>query len=261
VANGSFIEYDAQTDRGNSGGPLFDIDTGLVYGLVTWVSTGTTGALQNNLAIAMLQTLAFLSHANVAPRLGAAGIRRSSMEAKLINNTWSRATKAPTPSPTPAFDQTSCQNGIADLRSAYEDWRTAYNRYLKAADDTGAAMPSYAASGLAYAAAAIYAAYELKAINSVIDAEEPKLTSAETIVESSRAFNTARITSDIVSSVHQLDAYSLLWTESRYRALIALESGNAPGPIDLSARERARNLLAQIDADLTQMRLSNLCTS
>jgi S1-C subfamily serine protease len=52
VSGGDLLEYDAQTDHGNSGGPLFDVQTGDVYGVVTMVNTGVTGALQNNFAIA-----------------------------------------------------------------------------------------------------------------------------------------------------------------------------------------------------------------
>jgi S1-C subfamily serine protease len=68
TSSGSWIEYDAQTDRGNSGSPLFDMQTGVVYGMVTIVSTGTTGALQNNLAIPISSISTFLdnAHANVA---------------------------------------------------------------------------------------------------------------------------------------------------------------------------------------------------
>jgi S1-C subfamily serine protease len=65
--NGVLLEYDAQTDHGNSGSPLFDAQTGVVYGLVTWADTGVTGALQNNLAIPTLALRDFLTnaHANV----------------------------------------------------------------------------------------------------------------------------------------------------------------------------------------------------
>jgi len=64
IANGGLIEYDAQTDHGNSGSPLFDVETGQVYGLVTAVSTGTTGALQNNIAIGSVALEAFLQNAH-----------------------------------------------------------------------------------------------------------------------------------------------------------------------------------------------------
>jgi S1-C subfamily serine protease len=68
AAGGGLLQYDAQTDYGNSGSPLFDARTGEVYGVVTWASTGQTGALQNNLAISIGALAPFLdnSHANVA---------------------------------------------------------------------------------------------------------------------------------------------------------------------------------------------------
>ena len=63
-ANGAYIEYDAQTDHGNSGSPLFDSRTGVVLGLVTLVNTGTTGALQNNLSISIESLASFLSNSH-----------------------------------------------------------------------------------------------------------------------------------------------------------------------------------------------------
>ena len=60
AADGSLIEYDAQTDHGNSGSPLFDAQNGTVYGLVTWVNTGITHALQNNFAISTASLRGFL---------------------------------------------------------------------------------------------------------------------------------------------------------------------------------------------------------
>jgi hypothetical protein len=58
------LEYDAQTDHGNSGSPLFDVNTGTVYGLVTAVNTGETGALQNNFAIGTWALAPFLQNAH-----------------------------------------------------------------------------------------------------------------------------------------------------------------------------------------------------
>ena len=62
--DGTTIEYDAMTDHGNSGSPLVDAATGVVYGLVQLVNTGTTGALQNNLAIGAPTLSAFLQNAH-----------------------------------------------------------------------------------------------------------------------------------------------------------------------------------------------------
>jgi hypothetical protein len=77
AGDGSFIEYDAQTDHGNSGSPLFDMQTGVVYGMVTAVNTGTTGALQNNIALSLpaLQTFLDNAKANVSFTSGSTGTR------------------------------------------------------------------------------------------------------------------------------------------------------------------------------------------
>ena len=75
VADGAYLEYDAQTDHGNSGSPLFDVETGQVYGLVTAVNTGTTGALQNNIAIGSVSLEAFLQNAHRDIVVGLAAIQ------------------------------------------------------------------------------------------------------------------------------------------------------------------------------------------
>ena len=66
VASSALLEYDAATDHGNSGGPLFDAATGTVYGIVTWLNTGESGAVQNNFAIPMVAVVPFLRNAHLA---------------------------------------------------------------------------------------------------------------------------------------------------------------------------------------------------
>lgn len=63
IGDGALLQYDAQTDLGNSGSPLFDIESGEVYGLVRGVNTGATGALQNNIAIGSAALQSFLQNA------------------------------------------------------------------------------------------------------------------------------------------------------------------------------------------------------
>jgi len=47
-----YIEYDALTDNGNSGGPLFDANTGVVYGIVDLVKFSRSEVnVKNNMAI------------------------------------------------------------------------------------------------------------------------------------------------------------------------------------------------------------------
>jgi hypothetical protein len=56
-----YIQFDALTDHGNSGGPLFGRRTGMVYGVVTLiVQSDTAKAVQNNLALA--NQLSFLDY-------------------------------------------------------------------------------------------------------------------------------------------------------------------------------------------------------
>jgi hypothetical protein len=54
AGNGFYVEYDAQTDHGNSGGPLYDVQTGEVYAVVTYgIASNSSQAVQNNLAISI----------------------------------------------------------------------------------------------------------------------------------------------------------------------------------------------------------------
>jgi serine protease Do len=60
--DGTFLEYDAQSEHGNSGGPVFDPQTGIVYGVVRL----KIGADQTNLAIPVSRVTGFLANAGVA---------------------------------------------------------------------------------------------------------------------------------------------------------------------------------------------------
>jgi hypothetical protein len=65
-ANGFYVEYDAQADHGNSGGPLFDAGTGLVYGIVTLgIASPASSAVQTNLAISILRVSSFIANAKL----------------------------------------------------------------------------------------------------------------------------------------------------------------------------------------------------
>jgi hypothetical protein len=99
LAGGGVIEYDAQTDLGNSGSPLFDMQTGVVYGLVMGVNTGATGALQNNLAIAIGALKSFLDNSPAIVAYGdqgpagqsispAPGSMAAGIDARCGHGTW-----------------------------------------------------------------------------------------------------------------------------------------------------------------------------
>jgi len=61
-ANGFLVEFDAQVEHGNSGGPIFDPDTGAVYGIVTL----KLGNDQTNFGVTIGQLFPFISNANIA---------------------------------------------------------------------------------------------------------------------------------------------------------------------------------------------------
>ena len=64
---GTELEHDAVSDHGNSGGPLFDQESGVVYGINTAaVQSHTSTNVVNLLAVAITATFPFLGNAKVA---------------------------------------------------------------------------------------------------------------------------------------------------------------------------------------------------
>ena len=64
---GLYLEHDALTDHGNSGGPLFDQNTAVVYGVNTFfIRSRTDAAINNDFAIAIPAALGLLGNAHVA---------------------------------------------------------------------------------------------------------------------------------------------------------------------------------------------------
>lgn len=68
--NGSYIQHDALTDHGNSGGPLFDRSTGVVYGINTFgIDAKSDMHVVNYFAISTASILSVLDNAKVAYQL------------------------------------------------------------------------------------------------------------------------------------------------------------------------------------------------
>jgi S1-C subfamily serine protease len=65
VPDGSMIEFDATTDHGNSGGPLFDPATGVVYGVVTFIASGESQAVQGSFATSMQVLWPFIRQSKI----------------------------------------------------------------------------------------------------------------------------------------------------------------------------------------------------
>ncbi len=62
----AYIEYDAQTDKGNSGGPIVDNSTGKVYGIVTYIFPGASRVIQNNFGVSVSDFPDLLASINLA---------------------------------------------------------------------------------------------------------------------------------------------------------------------------------------------------
>lgn len=69
--DGAFLEYDAQTDQGNSGGPIVDSTTGKVYGMVTYVFAGASPVIQNNVGVSISDFPELLTSIRLAGPAGA----------------------------------------------------------------------------------------------------------------------------------------------------------------------------------------------
>lgn len=64
---GATLEHDALTDHGNSGGPLFDRDTGVVYGINSALyRSQTSSGIVNFTAVAIPYVMPFLDNARIA---------------------------------------------------------------------------------------------------------------------------------------------------------------------------------------------------
>ncbi len=247
-AGGFYLQFDAQTEPGNSGGPVFDPGTGDVKGIAVL----KLGQRESNLAISTAALVALAANAGV--HLTYSDVAESSASGP---SNLGLARPTPTPEPTPQLDPT-CTAGLAQFYDAYNAWLGSFNRYVNASRSTTSSAQS-ATNRIGMSGAQIVAAYELKAIRSAIDAEEPKLQNAQNELDGSKASDTARTTNDIVLQVHRVDQDSLMWSNQRYSVLGNLASGGAGFQIDQSLLSDARAAQSAIDDDVSKLKYSNNC--
>ena len=157
------------------------------------------------------------------------------------------------------------RSAMTSFRSAYNDWSGAYNRYTKATANTTAAVPTYVPSGSyaysSYIGVEVYINLEVRAINSVISAEEPKLQSAQEDIVASGNEPLSRVTAQLIDEIQTTDQYSLMWSQSRSRLVYAVAAGQYPPAVDQSAAERVRDAMAVITTSQTQLSIGDPCTS
>lgn len=106
VAQGFLILHDAQQEHGNSGGPLFDANTGAVYGIVT-ESFKPPGTIGTNAAISIRGVRGFMGNIQVPTGLGS-----------LIGLMGYGATNA------------ACVRGMQVFAKAAADWDTSSRRAI-----------------------------------------------------------------------------------------------------------------------------------
>jgi hypothetical protein len=251
-AGGYFIQYDAQTEPGNSGGPLFDVETAVVYGIVV---AKLRSSNESNVAIAANRLSAFLQNAHVALRASAParGIARHTQVADLAT-----PKPSPTPEPTPVIATEQCLAALAALGSAMTDLSSSYDRYTSAYATTTSATAS-ATTRAGMIGAQIRVNLELRAIRSTVNAEEPKLVQPEQGIEQSGAIQTARRTSQIVLLIHQRDGYALAMSSQRKSLIDNLAAGGPGFTVDTTAISEANRLTNQVDSELSELRLSSPC--
>lgn len=253
-AKGFYIQYDAQTEPGNSGGPLFDQRTGYVRGIVV----AKFGNRESNLAISIALIHDIVEQSKVILTLGESSeVERVAIKASL-GNTRPVTPDPPQPRATTVVDP-SCTSALSEFNSSYEAWRGAFNRYITSSNNTSSGLSGvtnrYGAIG-----AQVSAGYELKAIHSVIDAEEPKLNRSNEELSGTRGVDSAQLVDRIVRNIRALDFDLLNWSQQRYNLLGNLAGGGSGYNIDQSSQQDARRLQSEIDQGFADLRYSQACT-
>ncbi len=110
-----FIQYDSETDFGNSGGPLFDARNGDVYGIVKSVITGDqeegAALTQNSVATSMAWAMPFLNQ-SLPHIVRTDGKLVTTPALYVINSSTSRR----------------CSMALRELEQAYAGWQIAHGR-------------------------------------------------------------------------------------------------------------------------------------
>jgi serine protease Do len=204
-AGAYYIQYDALTDHGNSGGPLFDPATGQVYGIVQATVPGmkdpladTPPSVYNNLAISVREGWTVLLKAPIPPRQVASVDRASYIGASrnsLFGPTNSQQGSSASSSGG-EFDAHSathglsgapaCVAGTAALSQAYGEWAQAHG-----------SLKSLAAVKTAAQANRLYAVHDISAETAAIG----KITDAANTIGGARAAHSAALAKQLLAAV------------------------------------------------------------
>ena len=159
------------------------------------------------------------------------------------------------------FDRSACVNALAQFWTPYNDWFSARMRYSGSVQKTQRLLPKSGGPSYFYGPASINIILELRAIRSVIDAEEPKLRQAQSRIDSTGAAQTASAVGQMVQAIQQLDALELAWTEGRYNTITALANGRTAPDAPSYDTNTANQLGGQIKTSWDQLHGPSACTN
>jgi hypothetical protein len=152
---GYYIQYDALTDHGNSGGPLFDPASGTVYGIVQATVPGMTDPLAdtppsvyNNLAISVREGWTVLARAPVPP-LTPAGANESFDGAAPANGSGGEA-EPPGSSAGANYGSTFRYNGVPEPEAEPESGAAFSAQSVPRGPGSAACVAGSSALGRAY---------------------------------------------------------------------------------------------------------------
>jgi len=126
-------------------------------------------------------------------------------------------------------------------------------------------MPSYVQNGpyrgLSFVGVEVYVNLEVKAIQSAMNAEEPKFEGPESEIEASQATETARRTLAIAVLIRKIDTNALLFSQLRSQFVYASASGAYPATPDQAAVGRNLEDLAALQQAVNDLRLFSPCSA
>ena len=173
----------------------------------------------------------------------------------------SNVPNAPPPNVSGPIDRSACASALAAFWNPYNDWFSARSRYIGSVQKTQRLLPKNDGPSYVYGPASINIILELRAIRSVVDAEEPKLRAAQARLDSTGAAQTASAASEIVQAIQQLDGIELAWTQSRYNTITAAANGQPAPPVSGYDLQTVNQLGAQIKSRWDQLHGATACTN
>ena len=198
--NGFYIQFDAQLEHGNSGGPLYDSTTGRVYGVAS-AKYKLGEANENNFAISIGAAQQFLQNVHV----GVAGAQTSKTFA--ATSSGNAACKAGLQMAGKAFDRY-----INDYASVFTTMRTLEpltNRFSQVSPKESRQVAADMASIIQSA---------VSQLSTLSTQDEPMFDSATDAVQKSGAQQTADIMRQLSASIKKRDAAELQYLQSWYEA-------------------------------------------